>query len=263
MATPGTNYTIIYLGFPNSSKTSTGVHILHHKVLLEIPSVPSSETNYEISSVYQEIVQIHFTHTCNHLHHCHKKHTTKILTWHLQPALPRAAEHVRMKPGGASMLIWLPALTLRAKVNLSSWIFQRHPSWKSHCNATMANGFTVDSGFTLTWRGTSKNNFRKTTDIRGIWTQYVAKGASTAASAVISMNTPYMIWGPLHNLCLLNCRNRGIPAFKFSKATKKKLREWRGEGGLYTRHSEDETYIIIQVTSLALGTCSPPKTRVE
>jgi len=35
-------------------------------------------------------------------------------------ALPcSGSEHVNMKPGAASILIWLPALTLRAKVNLS------------------------------------------------------------------------------------------------------------------------------------------------
>lgn len=73
----------------------------------------SSETNYKISSVYQEIVQI--------------LQSPTPAIWHLQPfpeSPERGPEHVRIKPGGASMLIWLPALTLRAKVNLSSWNFQ-------------------------------------------------------------------------------------------------------------------------------------------
>ena len=46
---------------------------------------------------------------------------------------------------------------------------------------------------------------------------------------------------PLHNLCLLNRCHCRIPAYRFSKATNQKFRGMtRGNGGLNTRHSEDE-----------------------
>ncbi len=129
------------------------------------------------------------------------------------------------------MLIWLPALTLRAKVNLGSRIRQMPKNicpGKSRCNATMANGFTIDSGFTLTWNvelpkttctpncGINGDLHEQTGHDLGTWFPYTICASWTVATA-------------------------GYLLTSFSRQPSKNLGNDEGNGGLYTRHSEDET----------------------